>query len=237
MKVRNKVRNIHAAIAACACLVCALPASATLISSRTALGGNDFIDWGAVSEADRFVDEATEFTTNGGLLGVLHGSGEGLVRPFFSGDFARGDQVLGTVGRPQLSITFANALSAIGAQIQDLAFDSSFLGSISVFDTFGQFLESYSLPAFSGSRTDNSALFLGISRSTADIGSVAFATSTGGPFVINRVDLFGRAGSGPPEQEAPPVASVPEPNSLALFGLALCGFAWRAKRRASGAAG
>jgi hypothetical protein len=244
-----KVRTIHAAIAVCVYLMGTTMASATLISSRSALGGNDFIDWGAVSEADRLVPESTEFTTNGGLQGVLNGAGDGLIRPYFSGDFAPGDQVLGTyadccsssVTTPRLSITFASAVSAIGTQIQDTGFDYSFFGTISVFNALGGLLESYTLPGFSKSRTDNSALFLGVSRSSADIASVVFGTNSAyranTPFVINRVDLIRSVSDVPPETEAPPITSVPEPSTLSLFGVALCGIALRSRQKVRQLAG
>src|SRR5215831_4481142 len=216
-----KRSRIFAALAACACLASALPASATFITSRTALGGTDSIDWGQLSDAFFFVDEPATVTTNHGLTAVATGSGSGFERDDdgagFVGDFTRGDHLLVTVGTPRIRITFENGLSAIGAQIQDSGLDFSFIGSISAFDSLGNLLESYSLGAISESRHDNSAIFLGIARSTNDIASILFGTNTGRAFAINQVDLIAGAVEPPP---APPPAptGVPEPGSLALFG-------------------
>jgi hypothetical protein len=73
-----------------------------------------------------------------------------------------------------------------------------------------------------------------VSRNAADIYRIEFGTNTGRDFAINRADLL----RGLPEVEAPPAGTVPEPSTLALFGLALTGAAVtrRRPRRNSGMA-
>ena len=226
-------RRTWAALAAVAGIATAAPASAVLVTSRDALGANDTLDWETVGQSQFIIDEPFEMTTSGGLTATVRGSGNGLVRDGFLGDLLPYRTVEtrrcgfddagqpSNCGVPRLSISFATGLMAFGAQIQDIGFDERFLGSISVFDLLGNLLETYSAAGF------NSAPFIGVSRSTADIFRIDFGTNTGRDFAVNRADLL----RGLPEVEAPPTHSVPEPSSLALFGLGLSGAVFAGRRR------
>ena len=217
-------RRTWAALAAIAGIVTAAPASANLITSRDALGGTDFIDWQTVGSSFDSLPEPLAMTSNGGVTATVTGSGNGLVRDGFLGSLLpfrtvesrrcgaddAGQPI--NCGVPRISLSFASGLTAFGAQIEDEGFDLSFLGSISVFDAIGNLLESYTASGF------NSAPFLGVSRTTADIFRIDFGTNTGRDFAINRADFIGGSPEVPPP---PPPSSVPEPSSLALFGVAL----------------
>lgn len=226
-------KRIWAVLTAIAGIASAAPASATQIVSRDALGGNDVLDWATVGQSLFILDEPFDMNTAGGLTATVRGSGNGLIRDGFLGDLApfRTVQTMRcgfddagqprNCGVPLVSISFATGLRAFGAQIQDSGFDEPFLGRISVFDLLGNLLESYTASGL------NSAPFLGVSRPTADIFRIEFATNTGRDFAINRADLL----RGLPEVEAPPNPTVPEPSSLALFGLGLTGAAAAGRRR------
>lgn len=226
-------RRTWTALTAIAGMVAAAPASATLVTSRDAFGGNDTLDWETVGQSQFILEEPFDMATTGGLTATVRGSGNGLVRDGFLGDllpyrtiesmrcgFDDAGQPV-NCGVPRISISFATGLMGFGAQIQDIGFDQSFLGNISVFDLVGNLLETYSVAGF------NSAPFLGVSRAAADIFRIEFGTNTGRDFAINRGDLIRGAIQEPP----PPSSSVPEPSSFALFGLALAGVAFARKRR------
>jgi PEP-CTERM motif-containing protein len=222
-------RRTWTALAAIAGIVTAAPASATLVTSRDALAGTESIDWATVGNSFDTLPEPLEMTTTGGLAATVRGSGNGLVRDGFLGSLLpfrtveslrcgfdeQGQPV--NCGVPRISISFTTGLKAFGAQIQDIGFDSRFLGSISVFDVLGNLLESYTASGF------NSAPFLGVLRGTADIFRIDFGTNTGNDFAINRADLIRGLIETPPPDVPPPTTSVPEPSSMALFGLALSG--------------
>ena len=229
-------RRTWAALTAVAGIVTAAPASATLVTSRAALGGGDFLDWETVGSSFETLAEPFDLATTGGLTATVRGSGNGVVRDGFLGNllpfrtieslrcgFDDAGQPV-NCGVPRISLSFATGLRAFGAQIQDIGFDESFLGSISVFDLLGNLLETYTAAGF------NSAPFLGVSRSTADIFRIDFGTNTGRDFAINSADLL-RGLPEVPTDPVPPAQSVPEPSSLALFGLGLSGALFAGRRR------
>ena len=214
-------------------LALALPASASLVTLRANLHGTDYIDWAAsfgVENNTFFGPRAS--TTHAALPfsvdsvdGKLTRQNEGSA---WAGNFAKGDFLLSTgearfFPEGPISISFLTGLSAIGAQIQTRAYaPPDFDGVISVYDKTS-LLETYTRhDGHSTDRADNSAIFLGITRSTADIFRVEFTTNSPTfEFALNQVDLIAGVPTGP----------LPEPSGLPLLALALLGSTLLMRRR------
>ena len=237
MNHSKKFARLGILTAACVSLLTlAVPASASLVTLRPNLHGTDYIDWAALGLEGTTFSKAQTRATHAGLpfsvksvRGKLTRQDEGGA---WHGNFAKGDFLLSTgefrfSPKGPISITFTTGLSAIGAQIETRAYaPPEFDGVISVYDqTHPMALETYTRHnGHSTNLEDNSAIFLGIARSTADIFRVEFTTdSPTFEFAINQVDLISGVPAGP----------VPEPSGLPMLALALLGSTLLMRRRPS----
>ena len=227
MSHSKKIVRLGVLSAACATLLTlAMPASASQVLLRADLHGTDFIDWGLDRDGTTLGTSKNISTAVGLAAKVAVVAGNLTLQTqdlSWFGNFASGASLL-SAGRvtPKgpISITFRTGLSAIGAQIQTRAY-SPFDGVIAVYDQLDHLLESYTRSGQSVNSADDSAIFLGVARSSADIFRVDF--NIGVPlfeFAINQVDLI--AGVAPPP--------VPEPLGLSLLALGLLGVALRRRR-------
>ena len=199
-------------------------ASAVGVSSRAALNGADAIDWAQLGTDFTQITEPGNVLSSGGVAALVSNTGGELWRldqGSFASNFAPGDALLWTYfATGPLVVDFSVGLSRVGAQIASNDF-GAFTGVISVFDVGNVLLESHSFSGVSDDQADNSAIFIGVSRSTADIDRVEFSiTGTNSPdFAVNRLDFT--------------VGVVPEPSTWALWlaGLAAVGGIARRRRQ------
>ena len=221
-----KPLNTRALLSAAILTLASLHASATLVTSRGALDATGSLDWAQLGlDGDSVAVPASANTSIGGLSASVTnpGGGGGFTRfdegvGTWTGDFASGDALLTTFGSGgSIKIDFSAGVSRVGAQIQGINF-ASFDGVIEVYGALNLLLESHTVndPGVFGT-ADNSAMFLGISRTAADIDSVIFNIT--GPsnldFGINLLSLS--------QQVTGTQPAVPEPGSMALVALSLAG--------------
>jgi hypothetical protein len=189
----------------------------TFVTSRPALGGNDYVDWGVLGPAYTVVSNPFTVTSNGGLSMSVSKPGGPFERrdqwPYWLsgwwGNFAPGDHLIWTrdeIGA--MTIEFAVPVLGAGAQIQRDAY-GTFTGTIQAYDSLNNLLGSFNLTGNSDGSNDNSAIFLGVLDNSPSIKKIVFMTDGGSEdFAINRLDLVTQGG---------PV--IPEPGTMLLMGI------------------
>ncbi len=187
----------------------------SFVTSRPALGGNDYVDWGTLGPSYTVVNNPFTISSNGGLGMTVSKPTSGSFERRdqgggWWGNFAPGDHVLWTrdeVG--PLVIVFDSPVLGAGAQIQRDAY-GNFTGAISAYDAGNNLLGSFSLAGVSSGNGDNSAIFLGVLDTSATIKKLVFdVDNTTQDFGINRLDLVVPQGG--------PV--IPEPGTMVLMSI------------------
>jgi hypothetical protein len=204
-------------------LATAAGADTILLSNRSALQGGDTVDWGGLGPAFTVVPNSFSITSAGGVgLTVSQATGpferrdQGFPSGGWNGNFAPGDHLLWTRGTLDSSgpITLdfgAKGILAGGAQIES-DFPGPIVARIEALDAAGDVLANFIRAGVDTTNADNSAIFIGVRSSEADIHELIFSldpTSSGhspGDFAINQVSF-----------------AVPEPGTLILFGLGILG--------------
>lgn len=222
------LRNYLAIALVSTSILVAVPACASIVTSQSALAPDDSIGWAQLGATLTPVPNGQVVTSVDGKTATLSSTTlSGFERldqgNGWNGNFAPGDALLwtGDAGGPDITITFANPVSGVGAQIQA--------------DVFGAFTAEIHLSngnvftedGTSNPNGDGSAIFLGALDGTADILSISFdmTLAAGSPNSFAIDTLFIR--TNPPN-------SVPEPLTLSLFGIGLGGLvAMRRRKRAS----
>jgi hypothetical protein len=193
-------------------------AAPILVSSRAALAGDEFIDWGVLGSPGGAVSNPFAIASNAGLVNATVSMPTGTFTTRqqtadWFGNFAPGDGLLWTANETgPLTIAFDTPVMGAGAQIQPDLF-GAFTAQITVFDTAGNTLAVFDVAGDSHGAADNSAIFLGVRDSIASIGRIAYALEAFGEpdeFAINRLDLV-----------TPLPLPVPEPGMLLLLASGL----------------
>jgi hypothetical protein len=190
--------------------------SYSLVTSRSALAGTDLVKWGNFGPAGTLVANPSTILSNGAFSVNVSKTVSGAFKidaqlpasvgasASWTGNFAPGDLLLYTnnFGIDQVNpITLdfgATAVAAGGAQIQANA-HGKFTAKVEAFDAGGTSLASFTENGNSTGTEDNSAIFLGISSTSATIYKIALSiTKAGnaglskpgkGDFAINEFDF------------------------------------------------
>jgi hypothetical protein len=194
-------------------------ASSIAISTRGGLGANDAIDWaqlgpnGVISPGGF----STTVTSNLGLSAIVSSPdffGRLQQGTTFLGNFAAGDNLFFAFPGP-IEITFASPVRGAGAQFQN-GF-GVIVVQLSAYDSLNNLLGQFSVTTNSGNRQDNSAVFLGILDSTADITRLVIQPSQQTDVNVNTLSVNTQA--------------VPEPTTLLLLGTGLAAVTARRRLR------
>lgn len=187
------VRSLGTLALITAVLGATVPATAasTLITSRPALGGNDTVDWGQLGPAFTSVGPSANVVSAGGVNINVSEDRPGFERRDqgngWSGNFASGDALLWSTGHGPATLTFGTNVSAAGFQIQDDYF-GAFTATISAYDSSNNLLGTFNEAGVSTSNSDNSAIFIGIKDTSADIAKIV-VNADRNDFAINKMDI------------------------------------------------
>ncbi|RJP88862.1 MAG: IPTL-CTERM sorting domain-containing protein [Desulfobacteraceae bacterium] len=202
-------------------------AAPAIVTSRAALGGDDFIDWSDLGSSFTVVADPFAISSDSGDIDATVSNPTGQferrdqVGPGcsgWSGVFNPCDALLwtqDTVG--PMVIVFDPPVAAAGAQIQSDTF-GAFTARIDVYNSANSLIGSFSLGGTSSGAGDNSAIFLGASDPAgATIARIEYSCNTvSSDFAINQLDL--RIGQ---------VSSIPTLNEwgMIIFSLLIAGTA------------
>ncbi len=207
-------------------LLAPMHGSATIITytDRGSFPDNNYVDWAqfgaeftvvpnnSVATAAFFGTTVTVSTSTGTAMEQRkQGSG-------WTGNFARGDAVLWTRNVNNLLILdFSHNVWGGGAQIQRNLF-GPFTGTLAAYDGGNNLLGSFDLAGYSDPYTNNTAIFMGIFSTGADVRRLVFSVDNGtGDFAINKLEFL-------------ECTVVPLPGTLFLLGSGLLSLA-RLRRR------
>jgi hypothetical protein len=175
----------------------------SLVTTRAGLSGTDFLDWAQLGAESASVELTQPITaTTDDSLNVTVTGAASLYRydegGAWDGNFGSGDALLYQDGSDPVNtvlpivITFASAITAVGAQIQN-NWNGAFTAKIEVFAGTTS-LGSSTVSGNSAISSPPAAVFLGIRSGSANITTVKFSLTAGpepelGQFAINRVEL------------------------------------------------
>ncbi len=175
-------------------------AAPVVVTSRAALAGNDFIDWGLFGPTSTTVTDPSNINSNNGVITatVSMPSGNDFLRvdqgSGWGGNFAAGDRLLWTnIDNGPMVISFDKPVSAAGAQIQ-ADFYGAFTATINVYDASNNLIGTFNFNGNSNGNADNSAIFLGAADTSPTIKrieySVVSSATPNDDFAVNQLDII-----------------------------------------------
>ncbi len=191
----------------------------SVVTTRAGIAQNDYTDWGQLGPAYTVVSSGSTATSNSGAIVTTFSQPGGASferrdqsTGGWGGNFAYGDHLLWNQDSTgTITLTFSQGLYAVGAQIQSDAY-GTFDATIQAFDNFGVSFGSFSEVGNSNANGDNSAIFLGVSDTSADIFKIVFTVDGGSSgFAINQL--------------AQRTSPIPIPGAVWLLGSGLVGLA------------
>jgi hypothetical protein len=223
--------------------------SYVLVTSRTALAGTDSVNWGTAGPAGTIVaNPFTILSTSARSVSVSKTQVDSFqvleempccTGTAWAGNFARGDMVLwthdfGSKSTNPITLNFGTtAVAAGGAQIQEDYFPGDFTAQVQALDASGNVLASFTERGKSTSAEDNSAMFIGISSTSANIFQIALSLTnahagTVGDFAINKFDFRTSPLAATPAAAAPAVSQSASMLDQASLAFSLLGTGQRA---------
>jgi hypothetical protein len=215
-------------------------AQIVLVTSRAALGADDYIDWGVLGvDGNSPVSNPVTVQSTGGIATVV-GKPAGTFLflqqakptdrspPYWGGNFTPTDNLLNTSSNDPgpLTLSFKQTVLGAGAQIEADG-SGAFTARLTAYDGRGLQLASVTENGVATGAKDGTAIFLGLLDTATEIKSVQFSIDDYPPpgsgtgftdFTINRLSITSSA-------------AVPEPSSSALLGIAAIGGVRYMRRR------
>jgi hypothetical protein len=173
-------------------------ASVSLVTTRSGLPMNDFIDWGQFGGSGQTVPNPSNGTTNGGLGYSIQKPGGDFQRLDagigWGGGFAEGDRLIFAIGDDSMTVEFDTPVVGAGMQIWRNYPGANIAVQIDAYDTGGGLLGSFSgaPTGGGGAPNNNQAGFVGVLSDRADIKRVVYTVSGEGAnqeFSGNQMDV------------------------------------------------
>jgi hypothetical protein len=165
------------------------------VTDRTALGANDYIDWGTLGSSSTPVANPSPVTSNLGSNATISQANVSNMEILqqgvgWAGNFAPNDFVLWTNGNRNgpLTISFANPVFGAGAQIQTNNY-GNFTVNLTAYDGSDNVLGNFTSVGNSTANADNPAIFIGVNDNVASISKLIFSVPVTQDFAINRLAI------------------------------------------------